>query len=110
MSTTPFENLFPAMPRIDRKWEARKERLMAMTAAQRLTAMRAGQLTYRELCHWSAMRPDEVPILSTGSGLGGGEFEWITGFIPEIAEAPGPIQDAQPRNRASTDPRELGDA
>jgi hypothetical protein len=81
------------MPRIDREWEARKQRLMAMTTAQRVAAMRAGQLTYRELCHWSAVRPDEIPIVSTGSGLGGGEFEWIAAFTPEIAEAAGPIQE-----------------
>lgn len=87
MSTTPFEDLFPAFPRIDREWEARKARLMAMTATQRVTAMRAGELCYRELCHWSAQRPDEVPRLSTGSGLGGGELEWIAAFTPEIAEA-----------------------
>ena len=93
MSTTPFEDLFPAMPRIDREWEARKDRLMAMTAAQRVAAMRAGQLTYRELCHWSSVRPDEVPIVSTGSGLGGGEFEWLAAFTPEIAELPGAIQE-----------------
>jgi hypothetical protein len=94
MSTTPFEELFPALPRIDREWEARKDRLMAMTAAQRVAAMRAGQLTYRELCHWSAVRPDEVPIVSTGSGLGGGEFEWLAAFTPELAEAASrPIQE-----------------
>lgn len=87
MSTTPFQDLFPAMPRIDREWEARKQRLMAMTAAQRVAAMRAGQLTYRELCHWSAVRPDEVPIVSTGSGLHGGEFEWLAALTPELAEA-----------------------
>jgi hypothetical protein len=93
MSTTPFKDLFPAMLRIDREWQARKDRLMAMSAAQRVAAMRAGQLTYRELCHWSAVRPDEVPIISTGSSLGGGEFEWLAALMPEIAEAPGPVQE-----------------
>ena len=93
MSTTPFEDLFPAMPRIDREWEARKQRLMALTAAQRVAAMRAGELSYRELCHWSAVRPNEVPVVSTGSGLGGGEFEWIAAFTPEIAEAADPVQE-----------------
>ncbi len=92
MSTTPFEHLFPAMPRIDREWEARKQRLMALTAAQRVAAMRARALSYRELCHWSAARPDEVPRVSTGSGLGGGEFEWIAAFTPEIAEARDAVQ------------------
>lgn len=93
MSTTPFEDLFPAMPRIDREWEARKQRLMALTPAQRVAAMRAGELSYRELCHWSAVRPDEVPIVSTGSGLSGGEFEWIAAFTPEVAEQRGPVQE-----------------
>jgi len=93
MTTTPFEDLFSGMPRIDREWEARKQRLMALTAAQRVAAMRAGELSYRELCHWSAVRPDEVPIVSTGSGVGGGEFEWIAAFTPEIAEAADPVQE-----------------
>jgi len=86
MSTTPFEDLFPNLPRIDREWEARKKWLMALTADERIVAMRAGQLSYRELCHWSAVRPDEVPRLSTGEG-GAGEFEWLVAFMPEIAEA-----------------------
>jgi len=93
MSTTPFEDLFPAMPRVDRAWEARKQRLMALTAAQRVAAMRAGELSYRELCHWSAVRPLEVPIVSTGSGLGGGELDWIAAFTPEIAEAADAVQE-----------------
>ena len=87
MTSMPFEDLVPAFPRIDCEWEARKARLMAMTATQRVAAMRAGQLSYRELAHWSALRPDEVPRLSTGSGPDGGEFEWIAAFTPEIAEA-----------------------
>ena len=66
MSTTPFEQLFPSLPRIDREWQARKARLMAMTAAQRVAAMRAGELSYRELCHWAAAWPQEIPIVSVG--------------------------------------------
>jgi|GEM_PF-1596476 len=87
MSDDTFYDLFPGLPRIDRDWQARKERLMAMTADQRVAAMRAGHLTYRELAHWSAARPTEVPTVSTGSGLGGGEFEWIAAFTLELAEA-----------------------
>jgi hypothetical protein len=86
MTATPFEDLFPSLPRIDRDWEERKQRLMALTAAERVVAMRAGRLSYRELCYWSATRPDEVPRLTTGDSAGG-EFEWIAAFIPEIAEA-----------------------
>ena len=82
MPTSSFEDLFP----VDREWEARKQRLMALTVDERVAAMRAGQLSYRELCHWSAARPDEVPRLVTGEG-GGGEFEWIAALMPEIAES-----------------------
>lgn len=93
MTTIAFEELFPGLPRIDREWQARKQRLMALTANQRIAAMRAGHLSYRELCHWSAVAPDEVPIVSTGSGLAGGEFEWIAAFAPDIAEARDPVQE-----------------
>jgi hypothetical protein len=86
MTATPFEDLFPSLPRIDRAWEERKQRLMALTAEERVVAMRAGRLSYRELCHWSATCPDEVPRLTTGDSPGG-EFEWLAAFIPEIAEA-----------------------
>jgi len=104
MSTIPLQELFPGLPRIDEEWEARKQRLMALTANQRIAAMRAGELSYRELCHWSAVAPDEAPRLLTGNGdlFGGGEFEWIAAFIPEIAEAdepaPAPL-DAAARTR-----------
>lgn len=94
MSTTPFEDLFPSLPRPDREWEARKKWLMGLTADERIVAMRAGQLSYRELCHWSAVRPDEVPRLATGEG-GAGEFEWLAAFMPEMAEASERL-DAEP--------------
>jgi len=65
---------------------------MAQLTVGELAAMRAGELSYRELCHWAATRPQEVPIVSTGSGLAGGEFEFIASFMPEIAEPRGPVQ------------------
>jgi len=46
---TSFADLFPELPQIDRAWEDRKARLMALTADERVAAMRAGQLSYREL-------------------------------------------------------------
>jgi hypothetical protein len=79
MTSTAFEDL-------DHEWNVRQDQLMALTPAQRVAAMRAGHLTYRDLAHWSAARPDEVPRVSTGQG-GPGEFEWIAAFIPEMAEA-----------------------
>jgi len=99
MTTTPAEDLFPNLPRIDHEWEARKKRLMTLTPAQRIAAMRAGHLTHRDLAHWSAERLDEIPHVSTGQG-GPGEFEWIAAFIPEIADAPD----------TTSAPRELDDA
>ena len=94
MST--FTDLFPELPKIDREWEARKQRLMALTPAQRVAAMYAGELSYRELAYWSAARPHEVPLVSTGEG-GPGEFAWIAMFIPEIAEASDTAGSTKPR-------------
>ena len=85
MTTTALEDLLPWLPRVDREWEARKQRLWALTPEERVAAMRARELSYRELAHWSAVRPDEVPRLATGQG-GPGEFEWIAMLEPSIAE------------------------
>ena len=60
MSTT-FAELFPDLPQADRAWEERKQRLMALTADERVAAMRAGQLSYRELAYWSATRRGGPP-------------------------------------------------
>lgn len=95
-----FDDLLPFLPRIDREWEARKSRLMALTADERIAAMRAGQLSYRELCHWSAARPHEVPRVCTGQG-GPGEYEWIAMLEPGMADA-GPSAGARRKPRHST--------
>ena len=84
MSTT-FAELFRELPQADRAWEERKQRLMALTTDERVAAMRAGQLSYRELAYWSATRPEEVPRVATGQG-GAGEFEWLAMLEPDIAE------------------------
>jgi hypothetical protein len=101
MSEDTFNDLFPAFPRIDHEWKARKQRLMALTAAQRVAAMRAGELSYRELAYWSAVRPDEVPRISTGTGILGGEFEWIAASMPEFAEAIEPMNPANHRRHGT---------
>ena len=101
MSHETFNDLFPAFPRIDREWEARKQRLMALTAAQRVAAMRAGELSLRELAHWSAVCPDEVPQTCTGEGSAG-EFEWIAAFLPEVADAPDRANLTDRRQRQGT--------
>ena len=60
------------------------ERIWRMTATERIAAMRAGELSLRQLAAWSARRPDEVPKLPF---LGGQEFEWIVVTTPEWIEA-----------------------
>ena len=82
---TTFSELCPELPQVDHAWEDRKQRLMALTADERVAAMRAGQLSYRELAYWTSARPSEVPLVGTGEG-GAGEFEWIAMFEPDIAE------------------------
>ena len=82
---TASDDLFAAFVRRDPALQEQYDRLWAMTLHERIAAMRAGRLTYQQLCHWSAHRPDQVPRLSTGSG-GTGEFEWIAIFEPSIAE------------------------
>lgn len=53
-----------------------ESRLWAMSAAERVEAMRAGELSISELAEWSRRAPREVPLLD-------GEFEWIARTMPE---------------------------
>ncbi|HEV2785123.1 MAG TPA: hypothetical protein VGV67_01940 [Solirubrobacteraceae bacterium] len=50
-----------------------------MTATERVTAMRAGRLSLRQLSMWASRRPHEVPLLN-------GEFEFIAVHTPEVAD------------------------
>ena len=61
--------------------------LWGMTAAERIAAMWNGELTLRQLCHWSSRRPDEVPLLA-------GEFAWIVIRKPDWAEASERVREA----------------
>lgn len=56
------------------------QRLWAMSAQERVTAMRRGELSLRQLCEWARRRPDEVPRLH-------GEYEFIAITTPEVVEA-----------------------
>jgi hypothetical protein len=60
--------------------EQQSEALWRMSPLERERAMWAGELSLRQLCEWSARRPQEVPKL-------GGEFAWIVMTTPEWAEA-----------------------
>jgi hypothetical protein len=56
------------------------ERLWALTAHERVTAMRRGELSLRQLCEWARRRPDEVPRID-------GEYEFIAVTTVEAIEA-----------------------
>lgn len=45
------------------RYDGAVERIWRMTAAERVAAMRAGELSLRQLAAWSARCPDEVPKL-----------------------------------------------
>jgi hypothetical protein len=50
-----------------------------MTPAQRVAAMRRGELTLEQCSAWAARHPTQVPLLN-------GEFEYLAVFTPEVCE------------------------
>jgi hypothetical protein len=52
------------------------DRLWKMTAAERVAAMRAGDLSMQQCCEWAALRPDEVPLINN-------EFEFLAAYDAE---------------------------
>ena len=65
---------------LEEQREQQSQALWRMSPLERERAMWAGELSLRQLCEWSARRPQEVPKL-------GGEFAWIVMTTPEWAEA-----------------------
>jgi hypothetical protein len=62
--------------------DARNARLRAlwqMTPAQRLAAMRRGELTLEQCSAWAARHPEQMPLLN-------GEFEYLAILTPEVCE------------------------
>lgn len=62
--------------------DARNARLRAlwrMTAAQRIAAMRRGELTLEQCSAWAARYPEQVPMLND-------EFEYVVVLTPEVCE------------------------
>jgi len=55
-------------------------RLWALSAEERVSAMRRGELSLQQLCEWARRRPEEVPRLD-------GEYEFIALTTPEVVEA-----------------------
>jgi hypothetical protein len=70
---------FDQMMDVLRAREARLRGLWQMTPAQRVAAMRRGELTLEQCSAWAARHPEQVPLL-------GGEFEYITMFTPEVCD------------------------
>jgi hypothetical protein len=68
--------------------DEQSEALWHMTREERVQAMWRGELSYFQLCEWSARRPHEVPRLATDRTPSGepGEFAWIVMQTPEWAE------------------------
>jgi hypothetical protein len=60
-----------------------------MSVAERIAAMVAGELTYRECCYWAQIAPEEVPLVN-------GEFAFLACFEPEAAEAVSQTRLARP--------------
>jgi hypothetical protein len=59
--------------------DARLRALWQMTPAQRVAAMRRGELTLEQCAAWAARYPKQVPLLN-------GEFEYLARFTPEACE------------------------
>ncbi|HXD54955.1 MAG TPA: hypothetical protein VN618_09405 [Solirubrobacteraceae bacterium] len=65
-----------------RALDSRRNRLRAlwqMTPAQRVTAMRRGDLSLEQCAAWAARYPEQIPLIN-------GEFEYIAAFTPEVCK------------------------
>ena len=76
---TPPETWWESFQRAERALADRLAPLWQMTPAQRVTAMRRGELTYEQLIAWGRRHPEQVPVVH-------GEFEWIVAKLPEVCE------------------------
>ena len=59
--------------------DARLRALWQMTVAQRIAAMRRGELTLEQCSAWAPRHPEQVPLLN-------GEFEYLAMLTPEVCE------------------------
>ncbi|HEX5308074.1 MAG TPA: hypothetical protein VFW38_03230 [Solirubrobacteraceae bacterium] len=77
-----YDAAWEMLKRHDERQARLREQFKAMwkmTPAQRLSAMRRGELTYRQLLEWAKRAPEEVPMINC-------EWEFIAATTPEIAE------------------------
>jgi hypothetical protein len=62
-----------------RSRDARLAVLWRMTPAERVAAMRRGELSLEQCSAWAARYPEQVPLLN-------GEFEYLAALTPEVCE------------------------
>jgi hypothetical protein len=58
---------------------ARVDALWEMSPAERVSAMRGGELTFEQAAAWAARYPEQVPLIN-------GEFEYLARSTPEVCE------------------------
>jgi hypothetical protein len=75
----PAATFTEQLARLERARRGRLRSLWQMNVAERIAAMRRGELTYEQLAAWGARHPDQVPLLD-------GELEWIAARTPEACE------------------------
>jgi hypothetical protein len=73
------ETWWESVQRTQRARAGRLRSLWQMSPAQRVAAMRRGDLSYEQLAAWSARHPEQVPTVH-------GEFEWIVAKLAEACE------------------------
>ncbi len=73
--TTAFDQALEAV----RARDARLRAMWEITPAQRIAAMRRGELTLEQCAAWAARHPDQMPLLN-------GEFEYLAAFTPEVRD------------------------
>jgi hypothetical protein len=76
MSQSPLtEQIFQTLE----QRSSRLRELWRMTPAQRVAAMRRGELSLEQCAAWATRHPEQIPLVN-------GEFEYLAAFTPEVGE------------------------
>jgi hypothetical protein len=54
-----------------------RDRLLAMSPAERFAAFKAGELSLAEMNCWASRHPEEVPLVN-------GEYPWIVATLADL--------------------------
>ena len=73
------KTLIQHITRLRAEHDARLEAMWRMTPAERIAAMRRGDLSMEQCCAWAARHPHQLPLIN-------GEFEFIAAYTPEVCE------------------------